>query len=88
MQDGLSSTVGAVEGPQSDFPGKLFFKLAESLHRFGDTRAVGQLTSEKLLEIAEAARSFQTPQSGYMLFEWIDKRYHASHEVVDGLAQY
>lgn len=67
MQDDPSSTFDAVEGPQSDCPGKLLFKLAESLHRFGDARAVGKLTSEKLLEIAEAARSFQTPQSGHAL---------------------
>ena len=67
MQDGLSSTVGAVEGPQSGGPGKPLIELAESLHRFGDARTVGQLTSEKLLKIASAARSFQTPQSGHAL---------------------
>jgi hypothetical protein len=81
---------------QPDDPGKLLIQLAKLPHYFRDAdylqdifeKLVGQLTSEELLEIAKAARSFQSPQSGYMPFKWINKRYHTNHEAVDGLAQH
>lgn len=93
MQNHLSSTV---DEPESHETGKHIIAEAKLVHSFRDAdglqdtfeNKLGQLTSEKLLEIAKAARSFQTPQLGYMLSKWIKKRYHANPKAVEELAQY